>query len=494
MNSLSFFSPVKLSIKTVPLFLGLFIGVQVVLSPHLDVLLASYLRNIGIELPYTLRGFPFKSLLFFCPLNFVFLIIFIKRNYPWFINNKEKVFIASIIASTQLKALTGSKTEISDLVIAVVLFLWFIFTLINDYKLAWNPSFILLPLLLCSILLSYTNAGLFKFLSSFPSVFKSFLAFFIIINIITKRELVIFSLKIFFIVMTLSAIVGITQEIVLMTTGVAIVGNIPDEAKDYMWEKGTPFGQLLRVPAFTGWYILFAGYLLIAIILGVNWRLYSLVKEKKKRFFLDIAIVLMCIALYCTFSYSALVSALLGVLASIFIRWWPSAIYFIIVILIGILIACFSGVATDFVSDPKKYIISRDIEIRSILLRNGLFGFIYQHPFIGVGVGKGDRYCSDVNSWPVHNNITLVADECGILGVLIYGLFFLTLIYRQISTVLLLKNKKDTVILLSLLIGLFVYMVNLQAQATFIEVFLFIYLGILEATNRVLLSSVHRGK
>ena len=403
----------------------------------------------------------------------------------WLINNKEKVFVTSILLSSQLIAVTGGRIEISDFTALGVLFLWLL-SIFKDkeYKIILSPWHILLFLFLLSVLLSVFNGDLIS-LSKLPAVFKEIIIFFIMVNIIRNREIALFSLKIFFSVITFSAIIGILQEILFFFTGIELIGYVGEEIRRYMWEI-TPLGLLMRVPALTSWYTILANFLLIGIVVGVNLILYSVLTGKKERLFLYMAVPLMSIALILTFSHSTMIVLLLAIIGSIFIRWRSLSIHFATIFLAGILLAYFSGFMTDFVEEPKRYLITEDVRVRIELLRDGLTGFFNRHPFIGNGMGTGFQYTSNVDHWAVHNNVVLIADELGLFGILAYGALFSVLIYRQVISILRLKDRKDKAVSLSLLIALIAYMVSIQAQAQYFDFFLLMYLGLMEAIIRTL--------
>jgi hypothetical protein len=471
---------------TVIVLLGLFVAAQIAFSPVIDNVTESFLRSyIGLEFPHGLKMIPFKSfLIFWLMILSIFIFMrFLNTGIIWLIDRKEKVFITSILLSSQLIALSPvRRLEISDLVVVVVLFLWFLYIFTDkEHKIIWSPSYILLLLLLLSVLLSTINGGLGSVLK-LPSVIKNITVFFIMVNIIRDREIAIFSLRILFLVATFSAIIGILQEIIFFFTGMTLIGFISERGKEFMWQS-TPFGKLLRVSALTGWYTVLSYFLSIAIIVGTNLILYSIPTRKKERLFLYIAVPLMSIALFLTFSRSTMLSLLLAIIVLILIRWRSLSIHFVTIFLVGILVAYLSGFITDFLEEPKKYILIEDLNIRISLLRDGLSGFS-NHPFIGNGIEQGYRYTSDVYHWPVHNIVVLIADELGLFGIFAYGAFFFVFIYKQVIFILKVKDKKDKAVSLSLLIALIAYMTDLQFQTPYIDLTLFMYLGFMEAIIR----------
>jgi O-antigen ligase len=306
------------------------------------------------------------------------------------------------------------------------------------------------------------------------------------VNLIRDRETAIFSLKTFLLLAACSALIGIFQEIIYFSSGVVLVWFIPEPNRIYLWQS-TFLGELLRVPAFTGWYLNLDYLLSTALVIGINLMLYSVFKGKKVRFILITAFILMLFCLILTFSGSSMLVVILAVIVSIFIRWRSLTLYFVTIILIGLLLSYFSGFLSSFVEEPKKYIVTEDAAIRIDLLRDGIAGFFNRHPITGNGIGRGFRYTSNVDSWAVHNNIVLVADELGLLGLFAYVALFFAAISRQIISILELKNEKDKAVLISLLISLIALMTILQFQSLYLNIFLFMYLGLVEAI-RVALS------
>ena len=469
-------------------FLGLFVAMQIVFSPIIDNSIESFLRSsVGLEIPRELEMIPFKSvLLFWLIILSIFIFIrYIKAVVIWLIDRKEKVIITSILLSTQLVALTPGRIEISDFVVLAVLSVWFLHIFMNkEYKITWSPSYILILLFLLSVLLSFFNGKSLSLIRLF-SVTKTIIVFFIMVNIIRDRETAIFSLKIYLLLATFSAIIGILQEIIFFYSGIPLVGFIPEDIRDFMWEM-TSLGKLMRVPAFTGWYLNLDYFLLTSLVIGVNLLFYSVFKGKKERLFLYIAMLLMSIAFYLTFSNSSMIVLLLIIIISIFIRWRSLSIHFITIFLAGILIAYLSGLLTNFIEEPEKYILTEDVRIRIDLLRDGLIGFFNRHPFIGNGIGTGNRYTSNVDLWGAHNMVVLIADELGLLGILTYGAFFFVFIYRQVISILRLKDRNDKAVSLSLLIALIAYIASMQFQSLYFNFFLFLYLGLMEGINRTL--------
>lgn len=480
------FSTTALKLTTIFL-LGLFVAAQIVFSPVIDNSIKSFLRSyIGFELPRELEMIPFKSVLIFwlMVLSVFKFIRFIRTGVIWLINKKEKVFVTTLLLSFHLVGITSRKFDIPGLALLVVLFFWLIYIFTSEHhKIVWNHWYLLLLLFLFSILLSLVNCRPLTLVISLK-FFPAFLAFFLIVNLIRDRETAIFSLKIYLLLATFSALIGIFQEIIYFFSGIVLVWFIPEPNLIYMWQS-TFLGKLLRVPAFTGWYLNLDYLLSTALVIGINLMLYSVFKGKKAMLILLTAFILMSIGLILTFSASSMLVVIMAVIVSIVIRW-PSLKIHVPIFLVIMLLVFFSGFITNFLEEPKKYIITEDAAIRIDLLRDGIAGFFNRHPIFGNGIGTGAKYTSNVNQWAVHNNLVLVADELGLLGLFAYAALFFAAISRQVVSILKLKNEKDKAVLLSLLISLIALMTILQFQSLYLNIFLFMYLGLVEAVRGAL--------
>jgi O-antigen ligase len=480
--------PIVLSKTAIVFFLGLFVAAQIVFSPAIDNLIKSFLASyFGLALPRSFERIPFKSLLIFwlIVLSVFISMRFMKTGIIWLINNKEKIFITTLLLSCHLVGITSRKLDIPGFAVLAVLFFWLIYIFTSDnYRVIWNYWHLFILFFLFSIVLSLVNCRPIT-LVLFLRIIPAFIAFFLMVNLIRNRETAIFAVKIYLLLATFSALIGIFQEIIYFYSGILLVGVIPEANRIYMWEP-TFLGQLLRVPAFTGWY-LNLGYLLsTALLIGVNLLLYSVVKGLKEKLLLLTVLILISIGLILTFSHGIILMVILAIMVSIFIRWRSLTIHFVAFILIGLLVAYSSGFLTNFVEEPKKYIRTEDVAIRIDLLRDGITGFFNRHPILGNGLGRGAKYTSNVDNWAVHNNIVLVADELGLLGLVAYVALYVAAISRQVVSILKVRNEKDKAVLISLLISLIALVANLQFQYLYLNIFLFIYLGFVEAVRGAL--------
>jgi hypothetical protein len=344
-------------------------------------------------------------------------------------------------------------------------------------------------MLLFSIILSAINGISLKALVVF---LKSAVFFFLLVNFLYKRELVITALKWFIIITTISAVIGIFQEIIYFFTGAPVVGFIPKEEMEFLFDK-TSIGTVLRAPAFMGGYKIFAMVLSFNLIIAINILLYSsaLLTTIREKYFLYFAVISMFGALILTFSRDAFWGTCIALLMSIFLKWRSYVIHFIMILMLLSVLGHFCGIFDSFYRGGVSVIQTKATEIgddRIGLDREGFEGFLHGSFFlIGRGTGKGGKYTPHHQGWSAHNAFILAADELGIFGLLVYLSLFIFAIYRLIFINLSAKELQDKVIGKGLLCSFIAYCMILQFHAGYVEILLWLYLGIIESMALILL-------
>lgn len=445
-----------------PIFYGMIIGILVVLSPIIDIILS---------LQRYIEFFPYKSLsiLMLFLISLYFLYFSVVKKYLF--SKKDAIFIVLLILSSQVGL--GAKIDLSDLTVFIILFFFLINTFIDsDYKIK-VPLHLLLLALMFFIVLSGSIPSLFKL----PSVLKSILAFFLMVNLIRSKEHAFFAIKVFIAITTCSAIIGIAQEIIFLTTGLSLVGFVSSKMKDLMYTS-TSWGIFLRVPALTGWYLLLTNYLIIGIVLIVNLLLYPIVAKKRDRLVMYGALIIMSVGLLFTFSNSGELSVVIGVILSIFIKWRRFSIHFLMASLALGIFAYLTGIYDKFIETVAYEIgLCGDLGVRLRLLHDGIEGFLYRHPFTGTGIDMGAQYTQNINNWPVHNMLVLIADELGMFGLMIYLLLVIGIFVYLLNCIQSIKDNGGKFIIIALLVSLIALFVNIQFHPTYKDYSLFMIYG-----------------
>jgi hypothetical protein len=258
------------------------------------------------------------------------------------IRNREKTFIVLLIAGLHTIGLFPGSFDSSDLMFIAFIVLWLssVFTS-EHYKIITSPlHYINLALVFCAVL-SIVNGGIFIIFSMIPML-KGMLLSFLIIDMVRKREWTFFFIKVLFVITTISAIIAIIQEFVYLSSGTILAHYDAKFVKLIL--ESTPFGTMLRAPAFTGMHLWLANYLVLCILIGLNAFLYYLDDmDRRARFALASSLVLMSVALLLTFSKTNMLGLVAGVLLSLFLRWRSMVIHFITLILFVLVVAYLTG-------------------------------------------------------------------------------------------------------------------------------------------------------
>jgi hypothetical protein len=464
-----------------PAMIGLFIGLLMASENHIIKILASFTPDV-----HSLRLFPFEVPLIICLLGtviFVF-VLNINRINMLLIEKREKVFIILLMAGLHTSGLLPGKMDTSDLLFGAFTVWWLVNAFVNkSYRIVSGPlNFLNLALFTCAIL-SMINGGLSVLFRMLPMI-KAMVICFFIIDIIRKKEWVVFFIKTLLVVTTISAITGIVQEIIFLLNG-TIAFSVDPKLLKFLFEP-TPFGTFLRVPAYTGMHLFLANYIVISLLLGLNAFLYLRDRlTQREKLFLKVAMMIMSVALILTFSKTNMLGLTTGFTLSILIKWPQKVIHFSMILLLVVVGSYYvpglwDKVYNHIVSDIE---IGGDIGLRVQLMRRGVEGFLYRYPLLGAGVGRGTEYTQDAFGWGTHNAFILAADDVGIFGFFVFLSLFVYAFIRIITTIPVTKNLDEKTILKALLAGFIAYTVNIQFQPDFLSYYTWIFLGLMEGAT-----------
>jgi O-antigen ligase len=402
------------------------------------------------------------------------------------IRNREKIFIILLMIGLHTIGLFPGGIDSSDIMLGLFIVLWLFSVFTTErYKIIASPLHYFNLALFFFAVLSIINGGasvIFTMAPLFKAVFMSFL----IIDMARRKEWVLFFVKVLFVITFISAVIAIIQEGVYLTKGI-VLAQFNTKFVKLIFES-TPFGTFLRVPAFTGMHLFLANYLVLSLLIGFNVFLYFMSDMKRRsRIMLLTAMMVMATALVLTFSKTNMLGLAFGVLMSIFIKWRSRLIHFLALIFLVITASYIFGLFDSL----YEYCLAQvellgDIGHRLDLMRRGIEGFIYKHPFIGAGLGSGFEYTQDVKGWGVHNAFIRAADDIGIFGFLVFTSMFIYIFLRLLSTFPMVKDRKEKVLLIILLTGFLAYVINIQFQPDFLSYYNWIFLGLIECTVIVL--------
>jgi len=461
-----------------PLFLGMSAGAFLVLDPFLTNILAGMLdfsiggTNILKLYPYEISSLVFLFSLF---LPFIKKFIFLMRVHP------EKVFITFFIGGMHITSLTTLvKIDLSELVMLVSFFALFLKSVVKDKPLTLSLLDILNLAFVAAVLISFMNAGIIPFIIYAPTLVKFMLMLFLLLNFVYNKELFVFSLKCIIVLTCISSLIGIGQELVFKTTGALLIGLVDEKNISLMFEI-TSQGTFLRIPAFFGTYKPFTFFLNTALLIVFNYFIYNRPFPFKKRFILVFSFLLMVAALTLTFSRDGFLAFFAGMVFSLILRWPRFIIHGICGVLLTGVALYPTGILNDIYKDIYTECHLGETRIRLQLAREGILGFLYRHPFIGVGVDDVFKYTSHYLHWAPHNAFVEAAGAVGISGLFFYIVLLGYTLYNLIKVSLTAKTIEDQWISRGLFSGFIAYLVTIQFHPFFYERFTWLYMGIVNA-------------
>ena len=437
----------------------------------LDAFITSYLHLMHFSdlfPPYLL------SFVVFC---FGIGLIVTVNNLEWLWQKKEAVFAIVLIISSQVKGLTSiGFLDFSDLVIGIFLIIVLAENFRDlQYKIIVTPLFVLTLILFFSIVLSFTNevSATKSSLVSLIGPIKSLITIVLILNLIRGKKKALFSLKAFIIVTLFSGIIGAAESLLYLFTGIGF------HTQKFDFEH-TPFGLFLRSQAFFGHIhglaatltlslaILF--FILLAYRIDIFW--------KKRTVMLLFTITFVALAF--TFYKASLIAFGLIVIIGIFIRKPSYFIHITLGLLLISIVIYLSGLGEYMVESVSEQLYTGDFKSRLDLDKAGIEGFLHEHPIVGAGMGNNRIYTPHPSAWPAHNAFIQVADELGVVGLISYCLIYVYLFYRLIITIFLLKDKKDRIIVQSLLLSFIAFFTIAQFEPLAFNFWFWMYFGLLE--------------
>jgi O-antigen ligase len=400
------------------------------------------------------------------------------------IQHKELLFILLFLTGFQTNAIQLSIIDLSDVTVGIFTLVLLQTALVNrEQRFIRSPLVALNAIfLLCMIGSFIENVNPRTMLI----LVKSILLVFLMINFMRTKEFVVAAIKLFIIISTVSAMIGIVQEILYMYAGYLIVGSIPSESLAHMYE-----GAFLRVPAFMTSYGTLSKMLVISLIMIANILMYpnTYVKSTKSKLLLYFAFLLMVSSLILTFAQDAWIALAIGLFVSVVIRWRSLFIHLIILLLLLIIVCYYAGFIDSSVAFVSSELSHGDASGRIILDREGLDGFFHadsHNVLFGTGAGNGARYTSHYEGWPAHNAFILAANEIGLLGFLSYLALYIFAAIRVLSAHAVAREPGDKALTAGLLGGFIAITVMFQFYAGYIDLILWFYIGLIESTFLIL--------
>ncbi len=469
--------PSSLFLLLAPAVIGCFLGLFIVLDPFFTAVVTDWI-DITIEGKNIVKLYPYElsTLLFF----FIFILLIAKKVLVKITIQPAKACIILILVTLFTIGLHRvDPFDGTDVVFSIILFALLIQSLVRNERLSFTfIDFANLLLLFC-ILLSAIN-GKFVSLLKTSLMIKLSMFSFLITNLIYKINHKTFFIRWLITITSISAMIAILQEVIYLSTGIALVGRIQPEELRFMFEA-TSLGTFLRVPAFIVSYKTFAFLLITNLLIIFNFLLYSPFKEDKLKSYASYfsLFFVMLGALVCTFSRDSMLALFFGIFLSLLIRWSNFIIHGILGFLVLCLVIYITGSLDDIYNAVYHELHVSESRVRLQLAREGISGVI-RHPWIGIGASQGVRYTSHYLFWPAHNNFILVTDELGLLGFFVYLMPVGYTVFSLIALNIRVTDLKEQALMRGLLCGVLALLLVLQSHAGYLDIVLWMYMGIVQ--------------
>jgi O-antigen ligase len=412
-----------------------------------------------------------------------FVLLFLYKNLERLWARRKAIFFILYVISFEFVAITHiGRIDLNDMVVYLFLLIWLIDQFMNpEETLVKSPVNPLILIFLFFLILSGVNGGMPAVARSLTTVSKYLLVFFLLINLLQTRDRIHFLMKIFLIITSLSAIIALSQSLIYALTGLIFAGTVDDITLSLMFQE-TPFGTLLRSPAFFGYPQKLASVLSVTLAVSLYYLVSPILRGLKERVFLLIAIFIMSIALVMTFSRGAWLGFAVAAVLIPYTRKVSRAIHYTAALLLVAIIFYYAGTWGFLQMKLQREMILGDVGYRIELLKSALEGFMSRHPYIGIGIDQGPKYHPNPFQWAVHNAFALAAVEIGIFGFLVYCSFFVLLFARLIYLITSLRDEKEKTLPKALLVGFIAHVIYLQADPAFHDTQNWIYFALVEGT------------
>jgi O-Antigen ligase len=429
-----------------------------------------------VEVPYLFSG------LFLALSASVCLLV---RNFHWIWDSRIKILLVLVILTPQMSSIAIGNLESSDLI--VPLFLYIIcLDLFMGEKPIISPAILLILPLLGIMLLSCVHLG-FRPLFFFVKEAKFLAIPFIVILALRNRELLHFAVKALIVTLAVSALIGLIQEVVFLSTGVVLVGYLTESHREVYLFEDTSFGKMMRAQGFFGVPGLFgtgmavAGTLVLYLLLAKEPGLF------KRRTLLYPTFCVVVTALVLSFNRPAAVAFFVAAVIALYLAK-PSLCLHITAVLLflgvaGIVVGIASPRLTDkVVGEVRTQARYTELRERIVFNRRSLIGAFTKHPIIGVGLGLGFRYTHDVRQWPAHSSPIQAVADLGILGAVAYLSIFIVAMVRLLGVALDVgRQAEHRYLAKALLVGFIAMSLHMLVEPFFYKMSLaWVYLGVTE--------------
>ncbi len=478
--------------RVLPFLLAVTVGVLTTADPYISTQLSNYIpyslaKYTGIKIPYLFTAL-LLGVVFFVSIVFYAIRKIVRYDI-------RKVFIICYLIGVHTVALSPvSKLNGGNLTLLAFFILFFIniFVSKNKFRIILMDFFNLM--LFASLTLSLVNGFIPQPVSTLFTAGLLVVLSFLLVNYSSDKEIIKFIIKWFIIFSCISAVIGIMQEALYPLLKVPLIGFVKHKELQHMYET-TSLGRLLRVPAFTGTYAFLAFFLVSSLIMSLNILFYKAL-DLKTRVKLWSAVIIISIGIIFTFSRVALMAIGVVIPLNIIVRW-HKYIFHMIAGLIICLCIMYVAIYFDFNIYGKVYDkVAKEAQWgefrqRLQLDREGIYGFVGQHPWIGRGAGMAQKYASHFFGWGAHNAIIRAADDVGILGLvpylalIVYSFFNVTVINLSV------RLPEDKAIARGLMFSFLAIVIMSQFDSVYLGVVFWFFMALIKAAEIIYTNPIY---
>lgn len=394
------------------------------------------------------------------------------------VKDKDKLFIVLLMLSLHTQGLTYiGPFDLSDLIIGIFFLKWLLINLTNPREKSIFSNLNYIPFLLIGIAcipLSYSHVSALKLFMPI----KWFLVIFLLINAIKTHEKVFFAIKTFIWASFLSSIFAIIQFSLFVSQGIILLRRKDPTTMRLRFED-TSWGTFLRSSGFFDYIHVFALVAVLSFIILLYFflsRNYKIVGKYTALFMMTT----MLIAMALTFYKGVWVILILSSIFMIFYLKPSKCVHTTVGLVAFFILLHFWGI-TNKVINFISYEITMGIEARLQLARMGIQNFS-SHPFFGIGLFNAYLYTPNGFHLPPHNAFVLVADEFGLIGLIIFLLLYCYLFLRLLFFSLHIHDINSKILLKALTVTFVAFMIYMQMEPIAYNFVCWVYFGLIEGS------------
>ncbi len=389
------------------LLLSLIAAGLVVGDPYLNMFVPEEIPSA-----IALYNFPFKATL---AASVILLLAGILVASAAHAREYRQVLVVMLITSMQMIALSAGGVDLLDLMIPLLFGLFLAQALANPSQTLIFSGVVYATVALVLLDLPYlTTDSPAHFVTSLVKFLRSVSLAFLIVNLIRTEELIDTAVKALLVVGFISASIGIGQVVLYALTGVPYV-IVPDLEKAL---KPTPIGFLLRAHGLNSEPHALSAFLLTALPFSLH---YLATSRSFRQVAIHVIVVnVLLLGIFLTWSYGAMLSAMLLIMLFPFYLWPRKSIHFLVgLVLIATLLYFFDVIDLIIEAMRGEYSVST-----GIFQRKGLAKVTIQelarNAWMGRGLDSMDKVSGNYWHWPPHNAYLQAWAYTGPVGFIIF--------------------------------------------------------------------------